>query len=166
MIVGPADAHRVLLCEPQAGDRFPRVEDSRAGIGDGVHVRACPRCRRRQQLKEIQGGAFAGQKSAGRPAHGAQFVARRRAIAVAELPVDNDRGIELRKDRVEPWLAADDARLAREDTRAGGLAGRYEIRGQVSGADIFRQCNFHRRGEVVTQRLRNASVGHVTVFSI
>ncbi len=143
-VVGAAaDADRVFLCQPQAGQGLAGVDDLGAGAGHGVDIAAGEGGGAREQLQEVERGAFGGEQRARAGDDVAEGLAGLDTIAILGMPEDGGGRVERLERRVEPVGAAQHGVLAGDDpaARFGGV--RNEARRQVAGADVFGQGGGH-----------------------
>ena len=88
VIGAAADAHGVLLREPQAGQRLAGVQDPGAGAGDGIRAGPGRRGHGGQRLQEIERGALPGEQRAGGAVQFAEHLVGLDAVAFGHPPLD------------------------------------------------------------------------------
>ena len=88
MIVAPADAHRILLRRAQPRDGLAGVEQPASRAFDPLDIGMGGRRGARQQLQEVERGAFAGQQCPGRPLDLKQHLIRLDRGPLARVPID------------------------------------------------------------------------------
>jgi hypothetical protein len=102
LIRSAADAHRILLREPQTRQRLARIEDARTRALDRIDETARRARHAREQLKEIEAVALGGQERACGAVQQHDRRVRGHAVALAILPLDVDRRIDAPHYFVEP----------------------------------------------------------------
>ncbi len=153
LVVATADAYRVLLREPQAGKRLPRVEYARARALDRIDETARRASHARQQLQEVEAVALGGQKRARRAMQQHDRRVSRHPVPLAILPLDADRGIDAPHHLVEPRHAAQHRFLTDRNARGAPDVGGNETPGLIAAADILGQRVFHVARERRIERL-------------
>src|SRR5438105_2117906 len=102
VVLSAAGPDRVLLELPKARRRLARVEDGRAGAGDGVHVGSREGRDTGEPAENVEGDSLGGEDRAGRPLHPGD---RAGLAALSVLRARLETGAQLREDgcrRVEP----------------------------------------------------------------
>ncbi len=147
-VIGPAARrNRVFLRDAQPRQRLARIEDSRPGPLDRLHVRPGPGRHSRKQLHEVDGRALARKDRAGIALQLAQGTAGDNVVPIVVVPEDLDVGIEFLEGAVEPLGAAEHAILARHQARLGGAIRWHELRGEVAAAHVLGKRMRHVAGD-------------------
>ena len=136
-VVGAAARpHRVLLREPQAGQRLAGVDDSGPGAAHGIDMRRGPGRHRAEQLQEVERGALGSQQRPGsRRVRAPPGPAR--SGAFLDLPADPRLGVELPHHRLDPGRTAQHSAFARQHPGHRTAIGGNQRGGEVAAAHVF-----------------------------
>lgn len=148
VVVAAAAGHRIFLGGAQAGDGFAGIQQLHACSLDDVGITATNRCGAGQRLQEIQCATFTREQAAGLALQFKQHLIRLGQAAILYVPGDDGGGVDLAKDFVDPFHAADDGLFPGDDPGVGGIARWNQAGGDVAGADVLFQGEGNGAGDV------------------
>ena len=158
-----AHPHGVFFQGPQAGGRFPGVQDPGFRPGHRLDVFAGGRGHSREALDEVEGRALGLQQGHGQPLDFGQDVPLAERIAVAGQAVERRPGIHQMENAGGDIESGQDAVLLGHEDRPALQAGRKKaLRSHVTGRRILPQGGFDQgvgRGAVHRRRLYPSSLG-------
>ncbi len=137
----PAHARRIFFEHPKPRNGLARVEQGRAGAGNGIDIGGGERGDARQMLDGVERRALGRQHRPRRTGQPHQRRASRHARAVARQQLDADIGIKRaekrrrhiqpgNRDRIAARHRADKPRRSRDDGGRGNVPARAQILGQ------------------------------------
>ncbi len=143
VVVTAAAGHGVFLGQAQAGDGFAGVEQFDRCVGHQVGIALAVGGNGGERLQEVQGAAFTAEQGACGTFQAEQTLIGANLIAIADLPDDFGRRIELAKHFIDPCGAADDGVVAGDHGRAGQTVGGDQLGGDVAAAYVFVEGDPH-----------------------